>query len=49
LLQLGAAMVAREMFQGMQMVFVSADPRLLQAAGEERFETLNPAEAEAAA
>jgi uncharacterized protein len=48
-LQLGAAMVAREMFQGMQIVFVSADPRLLQAASQEHFETLNPAEAEAAA
>lgn len=43
-LQLGAAMVAREMFQGMQIVFVSADQRLLEAASEERFETLNPIE-----
>ena len=41
-LQLGAAVVAREMFQGMEIVFVSADQRLLDAAGVERFETLNP-------
>jgi uncharacterized protein len=44
-LQLGAALVAREMFQGMQIVFVSSDSRLLQAADQERFETLNPVEA----
>ena len=43
-LQLGAAVVAREMFQGMEVVFVSADPRLLEAAKGEHFETLNPAE-----
>jgi uncharacterized protein len=47
-LQLGAAVVAREMFQGMEVVFVSADQRLLEAAKEEHFETLNPA-AQAAA
>ncbi|HEX4321892.1 MAG TPA: type II toxin-antitoxin system VapC family toxin [Acidobacteriaceae bacterium] len=41
-LQLGAAIVAREMFQGMEVVFVSADPRLLEAAKIEHFETLNP-------
>ena len=41
-LQLGAAVVAREMFQGMEVVFVSADLRLLEAARGERFETLNP-------
>jgi uncharacterized protein len=46
-LQLGAALVAREMFQGMEIVFVSADPRLLDAAGHERFETFNPVEAAA--
>ena len=46
-LQLGAAVVAREMFQGMEIVFVSADQRLLDAAGAERFETLNPAAAAA--
>lgn len=43
-LQLGAAVVAREMFQGMEVVFVSADLRLLEAARGERFETLNPAD-----
>jgi len=43
-LQLGAAVVAREMFQGMEIIFVSADPRLLDAARSERFETLNPVE-----
>ena len=37
-------MVAREMFQGMEVVFVSADQRLLEAARNERFETLNPVE-----
>ena len=41
-LQLGAAVVAREMFQGMEVVFVSSDERLLEAARGERFETLNP-------
>jgi predicted nucleic acid-binding protein len=43
-LQLGAAVVAREMFQGMEIVFVSTDQRLLDAAKMERFETLNPVE-----
>jgi predicted nucleic acid-binding protein len=43
-LQLGAAVVAREMFQGMEVVFVSADLRLLEAARGERFQTLNPAD-----
>jgi predicted nucleic acid-binding protein len=43
-LQLGAAVVAREMFQGMGIVFVSVDPKLLDAARAERFETLNPLE-----
>jgi predicted nucleic acid-binding protein len=42
-LQLGAAIVAREMFLGMEIVFLSADARLLEAARSERFETLNPA------
>jgi uncharacterized protein len=41
-LQLGAAVVAREMFQGMEVVFVSANQHLLEAARGERFETLNP-------
>ena len=43
-LQLGAAIVAREMFQGMEIVFVSADPHMLDAARAEHFETLNPTE-----
>jgi predicted nucleic acid-binding protein len=42
-IQLGAAVVAREMFQGIEIVFVSSDKRLLEAAKEEHFETLNPA------
>jgi uncharacterized protein len=42
-LQLGAAVVAREMFQGMEITFVSADQRLLNAAKAEHFEILNPA------
>lgn len=47
-LQLGAAVVAREMFHGMEIVFVSSDEHLLEAARRERFETLNPAEKAAA-
>ena len=43
-LQLGAAVVTREMFQGIEIVFVSADQRLLDAAKEEHFQTLNPSE-----
>jgi len=46
-LQLGAAVVAREMFQGMEIVFVSADHRLLEAAKAEHFEVLNPVEEQA--
>jgi len=46
-IQLGAAVVAREMFQGMGIVFVSADPKLLDAAKAERFETMNPLDAAA--
>jgi hypothetical protein len=41
-LQLGSAMVAREMFHGMEIIFVSSQPRLLSAAAAEHFETLNP-------
>jgi predicted nucleic acid-binding protein len=41
-LQLGAAVVAREMFHGMEIIFVSSDERLLEAARAEHFETLNP-------
>jgi predicted nucleic acid-binding protein len=43
-LQLGAAVVAREMFQGLAVIFVSVDARLLGAARGEGFETLNPLE-----
>jgi uncharacterized protein len=46
-LQLGAAIVAREMFQGMEIIFVSIDLKLLQAAKLEHFEILNPAEKQA--
>ena len=42
-LQLGSAQVAREMFQGMIIVFVASDGRLLEAARAEQFEVLNPA------
>lgn len=45
-LQLGAAIVAREMFQGMEIVFVSSDNRLLEAAKEEHFRVLNPVDEE---
>lgn len=42
-LQLGAAVVARDMFQGMEIVFVSASQQLLEAAKAEGFHTLDPA------
>ena len=42
-LQLGAALVAREMFQGTEIVFVSASPQLLEAAKAEGFHALDPA------
>ena len=42
-LQLGAALVAREMFQGMEIIFVSASPQLLEAAKAEGFHALDPA------
>jgi predicted nucleic acid-binding protein len=48
-LQLGAAMVAREMFQGAEIVFVSASPQLLEAAKAEGFRALDPAKEPAAA
>ena len=41
-LQLGSALVAREMFHGMEIIFVSAQSRLLEAAAAEHFQTLNP-------
>lgn len=40
-LQLGAAMAAREMFQGTGIMFASAMPHLLEAAKAEGFETLD--------
>lgn len=42
-LQLGAAIVAREMFQGTEIIFVSASQTLLEAARIEGFNTLDPA------
>ena len=42
-LQLGAALVARDMFQGTEIIFVSASPQLLEAAKAEGFHTLDPA------
>ncbi len=42
-LQLGAAHVAREMFQGTEIVFVSSSPALLDAARAEGFRSLDPA------
>lgn len=41
--QLGAALVAREMFQGTEIIFVSAAERMLEAARAEGFNTLDPA------
>ena len=41
-LQLGAAMVAREMFRGTEIIFISASPMLLDAARAEGFQALNP-------
>jgi hypothetical protein len=42
-LQLGAAITARDMFQGTEIIFVSASPQLLEAAKAEGFHTLDPA------
>lgn len=42
-LQLGAALAARDMFQGTEIVFVSASAQLLEAAGSEGFIVLDPA------
>ncbi len=42
-LQLGAAIVARDMFQGTEIIFVSASELLLEAAKTEGFNTLDPA------
>lgn len=41
-MQLGAALVAREMMHGIEITFVSTDARLLEAATSEGFQTLNP-------
>lgn len=41
-LQLAAALVAREMFQGTEIVFVSAAAHLLEAAKSEGFAAVNP-------
>jgi len=42
-LQLAAAIVARDMFQATEIIFVSASPLLLEAAKSEGFHTINPA------
>jgi predicted nucleic acid-binding protein len=42
-LQLGAALVARDMFQGTEIIFVSASLKLLEAAKAEGFHALDPA------
>ena len=42
-LQLAAALVAREMFGGIEIVFVSASPQLLDAARSEGLRILDPA------
>ena len=42
-LQLGAALVAREMFHGTEIIFVSASTHLLEAAKAEGFHTIDPA------
>jgi len=42
-LQLGAALVARDMFQGTEIIFVSASHRLLEAARAEGLHALDPA------
>jgi hypothetical protein len=41
-LQLGAALVAREMFRGTEIIFVSASSQLLEAARIEGFQALDP-------
>lgn len=42
-LQLGAALTARDMFQGTAITFVSSSQEMLDAAREEGMETLDPA------
>jgi predicted nucleic acid-binding protein len=41
-LQLGAAIVAREMFQGTEIIFVSASQSMIEAAQAEGFHVLDP-------
>jgi uncharacterized protein len=41
-LQLGSAVVAREMFQGTEVIFVSSSPGMLEAARTEGFNALDP-------
>lgn len=41
-LQLGAALVAREMFRGTEIIFVSSSPMLLETARSEGFQALDP-------
>lgn len=41
-LQLGAALVARDMFQGTEIIFVSASKLLLEAARAEGLQVINP-------
>ena len=48
-LQLGAALVAREMFRGTKIIFVSASGLLREAARAEGFQALNPEKDEIAA
>jgi predicted nucleic acid-binding protein len=47
-LQLAAAIVARDMFQATEIIFVSASPQLLEVAKSEGFHTINPAKEAAA-
>jgi len=42
-LQLAAAIVARDMFQATEIIFVSASQQLLEAAKSEGFHTIDPA------
>ena len=48
-IQLGAALTAREMYQGTAIAFVSSSAALLEAAKAEGFETLDPTREPAAA
>lgn len=42
-LQLGAAIAARDMFQGTEILFVSASPQLIEVARAEGFHVIDPA------